>query len=137
MSTSPLGRSTAAAAASPCAIDSCTRQRASAGYIGTPTKLFGVAYRRSMTASGTTVGTSTSPAAFAASDTGGTGGDANAAVGAAQKAVHRATTAPHVRIRTRSPPKTRYVRTLSVPLVRPDHECVPARGDRHERRQRH
>src|SRR6266480_6405951 len=59
-----------------------------------PTKLFGVAYRRSMTASGTTVRTSTSPAARAASDTGGTGGDANAAPGAAQTAVHRVARTP-------------------------------------------
>src|SRR4029077_1025920 len=121
----PLGRSTAAAAANPWPIDSCTRQRASAGYRGTPTKLFGVAYRRSMTASGTTVRTSTSPAARAASDTGGTGGAANAATGAAQTAAHRAARTLKTRIPTRSPPESRYVRTLSVPLVRPDHEGVP------------
>ena len=38
--------------ASPGASDSCTRQRASAGYSGVPTKLSGVAYCRSTTASG-------------------------------------------------------------------------------------
>src|SRR4029453_4741904 len=90
-----------------------------------PTRVWGVAYRRSMTASGTTVRTSTSPAACAASDTGGTGGDANAAVGAAQKAMHRATRKPPPPIPTRSPPKSRYVHTLSGPLGRPDDECAP------------
>src|SRR6202011_4332437 len=53
-------------------MDSCTRQRASGGYRGTPTKLFGVAYRRSIFASGTTVRTSTKPAARAWSRSGGT-----------------------------------------------------------------
>lgn len=70
---------------SPAAIDWWTRQGASGGYSGLPTKLSAVAYRRSTTASGITVRMSIRPASVA--------GDADAAPGVAPTSdAHTATT---------------------------------------------
>ena len=87
---------------------------ASAGYSGTPTKLSGVAYRRSMIASGTTARTSVSPAARAASDTGGTAGGAAEAM--AQDAVHTAAKTAITTCRTRVSSRRSSIVVANDPL---------------------
>jgi hypothetical protein len=85
-----------------------------------PTKLSGVAYRRSTIASGTTLRTSTNPAARAASDTGGTGDAAPVADGPIEATAARGSNDQAAQCHN-----AHQVRVGIFPLVRSDRFADP------------